>query len=78
MTTTQGYRQRIKEAIAHYDTERRRKALKKRLIAGYRANAAADLAITHEWQAIDKESWLKLVPAYEGEEPANDAADTAW
>jgi hypothetical protein len=68
--------QRIKESIAYYFAQRRRKTLRKRLIAGYQASAAGDLAIAHDWQALEEETWLTHVPVYEGEEPAHDATDT--
>jgi hypothetical protein len=66
----------IAEALAYYIAERKRKALRERLIAGYQANAASDLAIAHDWQALEEDTWLTHVPAYEGEEPVHDETDT--
>lgn len=78
MAPPRGQSDFIAKAITCYISGEKRKALRERLIAGYQANAAADLAITHEWQILDEETWFNHVPAYEGEEPAHDAADTAW
>jgi len=76
MTATRGRKWFIAYSTRSLTTKRSRETLPERLIAGYQANAAVDLAISSEWQILDEETWLKYIPAYEGEEPAHDAADT--
>jgi hypothetical protein len=59
----------LPQKILHHFLEfKRRRALRARLIAGYKANAERDLAITKEWEHIDDETWLLHVPPYEIEE----------
>lgn len=73
MAPARGQSQFVADAIEYYVAERERQALRERLIAGYQANAVADAALAAEWQAVEDEAWLKYVPPYAGEEPANDA-----
>lgn len=52
-------------------------ARRARLIAGYQANASADVALAAEWAAVEDESWLLHVPPYDEnqiEERANESA----
>ncbi len=77
MAPPRGQSDFIAKAITYYISDKKRKELRERLIAGYQANAATDLEIAREWQFLDEEAWLKHVPDYEGEEPDHDAADTA-
>lgn len=47
----------IAEALRAYIAEQERNALRERLIAGYQASAAADVALAAEWEALDVETW---------------------
>lgn len=49
----------IAEAIRAYIADQERKTLRKRLIAGYQANAA-DAGLAAEWQPIEDEAWQAL------------------
>jgi hypothetical protein len=42
---------------AKKNAEQQRKTLRKRLIAGYQANATADAAIASEWVVLEDEAW---------------------
>ncbi|RIK36544.1 MAG: hypothetical protein DCC55_26995 [Chloroflexi bacterium] len=57
-----GQSQFIAEAIRLFVAEQQRKALRERLIAGYQANADADLAVADEWSPPDDEAWLNHIP----------------
>ena len=46
----------IAEAIEYFIAERQRLALRERLIAGYRANAAADAATSAQWSQLEEDA----------------------
>lgn len=70
----------IAEALGYYLAANQRRALRERLMTGYRAYAGEDLALTAEWQAVDDEAWLsELWPDEAAEdEESNDSAHSAW
>ena len=61
-----GYGKFIAEAVTYYIQEQRRLALRERLVAGYRADAARDQALAEEWRRVEDDVW----PDYT--EPAED------
>jgi hypothetical protein len=67
----------IAEAIRYFVTEQQRKTLRERLIAGYQANAAIDVAIATEWSPLEDEIWQNYIPTYENEERNHDASNSA-
>jgi metal-responsive CopG/Arc/MetJ family transcriptional regulator len=67
----------IAEAIRYFVAEQQRKSLRERLIAGYQANATADLALAAEWSAVEDEAWLNHVPPYADAEGEHDIANSA-
>lgn len=58
MAPARGHSQFIAEAIRAYVSEQERITRRKRLTAGYQANASADAALTAEWAFVDDEVWL--------------------
>ena len=76
MAPARGQSKFIAEAVEMLIQERQREALRAELIAGYQATATESLAVTQEWELLDEEAWSQHVPPYEGEEPADDAADS--
>ena len=63
-----GYSKFIAEAVTYYIQERRRLALRERLIAGYQADAERDQALAEEWRPMEEEVWQEYVePLEEGE-----------
>lgn len=63
-----GYSKFIAEAVTYYIQERRRSALRERLIAGYQASAERDQALAEEWRYVEEEVWRKDVdPVEQGE-----------
>ena len=66
----------IAEAIEYFIAEKQRKSLRERLIAGYQANAAADVEIAAAWSTLEDEVWLNHIPAYETEDTVNDSANS--
>jgi len=52
-----GYSKFIAEAVTYYIQERRRSALRERLIAGYQASAQRDQALAEEWRHVEEEVW---------------------
>jgi hypothetical protein len=63
-----GYSKFIAEAVTYYVEERRRLALRERLIAGYQASAGADQALAEEWRPAEEEVWLEYSePVEDGE-----------
>ena len=46
----------IAEAIEYFIAERQRLSLRERLIAGYRANAAADAATSAQWSQLKEDA----------------------
>lgn len=75
MSSKRGQSKFISEAISYFIEVKQRQVLREALIAGYKATADESLAITQEWEALDDEAWLRHVPAYTGEEPADDVPD---
>jgi metal-responsive CopG/Arc/MetJ family transcriptional regulator len=57
-----GHSKFIAEAVTYYVQERRRLALRERLIAGYQADAERDQALAEEWRHAEEEVW----PEYSG------------
>jgi metal-responsive CopG/Arc/MetJ family transcriptional regulator len=63
-----GHSKFIAEAVTYYVRERRRLALRERLIAGYRADAERDQALAEEWRHAEEEVWRETVePMEQGE-----------
>jgi metal-responsive CopG/Arc/MetJ family transcriptional regulator len=74
-TPPRGHSKFVADALQFYIEENRRRALRERLRVGYQANAALDAALADEWAAVEEESWLRHVPAFDApEEPTHDAA----
>ena len=63
-----GYSKFIAEAVTYYIQERRRSALRERLIAGYQASAERDQALAEEWRYAEEEVWREDVDPMEGAE----------
>ena len=63
-----GYSKFIAEAVTFFIQERRRAALRERLIAGYQADAERDQAIAEEWRPLEEEVWEEYVETVEGVE----------
>jgi CopG family transcriptional regulator/antitoxin EndoAI len=56
--TTKGTRSRfIDRAVLHYVETQGKQSLREQLAAGYRANAARDLAIAAEWFPLEEQAW---------------------
>jgi metal-responsive CopG/Arc/MetJ family transcriptional regulator len=63
-----GHSKFIAEAVTYYVQERRRLALRERLIAGYQADAERDQALAEEWRHAEEEVWRGTVePMEQGE-----------
>ena len=63
-----GYSRFIAEAVTYYIQERRRSALRERLIAGYQASAGRDQAMAEEWRHAEEEAWVEYIdPVEQGE-----------
>jgi hypothetical protein len=60
-----GYSKFIAEAVTFFIEERRRTALRERLIAGYQASAAHDQALAEEWRPLEEEVWEEHVEPVE-------------
>lgn len=65
----------IAEAIEYFITEKQRKSLRERLIAGYQANAVVDANLAAEWSDLEEEAWLTHIPTAEPEETTHDSAN---
>jgi hypothetical protein len=63
-----GYSRFIAEAVTFFIQERRRMALRERLIAGYQAGAQRDRALAEEWRPVEEEVWEKYVEPIEEKE----------
>ena len=63
-----GYSKFIAEAVTYYIQERRRSALRERLIAGYQASAERDQALAEEWRPLENEVWPEYTDPAEEEE----------
>ncbi|MEA3337439.1 MAG: hypothetical protein U9R25_16185 [Chloroflexota bacterium] len=63
-----GYSKFIAEAVVYFIQERRRLALRERLIAGYQTHAERDQALAEEWRHVEEEVWPESVaPMEQGE-----------
>ena len=60
-----GYSKFIAEAVTYYVQERRRSALRERLIAGYQAGAERDRALAEEWRHVEEEVWREAADPVE-------------
>ena len=60
-----GYSKFIAEAVSYYIQERRRSALRERLVAGYQASAGRDQALAEEWRYAEEEVWREDVDRME-------------
>lgn len=58
-----GYSKFIAEAVTYYVQERRRSALRERLIAGYQASARRDQALAEGWRPAEEEVWSQNMGA---------------
>jgi metal-responsive CopG/Arc/MetJ family transcriptional regulator len=63
-----GYSRFIAQAVTYYIQERRRSALRERLIAGYQASAERDQAMTEEWRPLENEVWPEYTEPVEEKE----------
>lgn len=64
LAPARGQSEFIAEAISYYLSARQRRALRERLIAGYRAYSDDDFALAEEWRAAEEEVWLEWIPEY--------------
>ena len=63
-----GYSKFIAEAVTYFIQERRRGALRERLIAGYQATAEGEQALAEEWRHVEEEVWPEYIdPTERGE-----------
>ncbi len=60
-----GYSRFIAEAVTYYVEERRRQALRERLISGYQASAEQDQVLAGEWRPLEEEVWQEQVEPVE-------------
>lgn len=60
-----GHSKFIAEAVTYYIQERRRLALRERLIAGYQASAERDQALAEEWRPLEEEAWQEAIEPME-------------
>lgn len=51
----------ISDAVLHYVATRGKSNLAEQLKAGYKANAARDLAIAEEWFPLEEEAWQHTI-----------------
>ncbi len=63
-----GYSKFIAEAVTYYIQERRRSALRERLIAGYQASAEHDQTLAEEWRPLEEKAWQEYVEPLEDRE----------
>lgn len=64
LAPVRGQSEFVAAAISYYLTTRQRRALRERLIAGYRTYAGEDVALVETWRAADNEAWLEAAPEY--------------
>jgi hypothetical protein len=76
LAPSRGQSEFVAAALSYYISARERHALRERLIAGYQAYAAEDIALAAEWQAVDDEAWVASVPVDFDGGDANDSVDT--
>ena len=63
-----GYSKFVAQAVTYYIQEKRRSALRERLIAGYQASAERDQALAEEWRHAEEELWRETAdPMEQGE-----------
>ncbi len=60
-----GYSKFIAEAVTCYVQERRRSALRERLVAGYQSDAERDQALAEEWRHAEEEVWRETMDPVE-------------
>jgi hypothetical protein len=60
-----GYSKFVAEAVSYYIQERRRAALRERLMAGYQADAERDQALAEEWRSAEEDVWRDAVDPME-------------
>ena len=70
-----GYSRFISEAEIYYIQERRRSALRERLIAGYQADAEHDQALAEDWRPLEEEVWQE--PSSQTMRRVDDAISTS-
>jgi len=63
-----GYSNSIIEAVAHYIQERRRPALRERLIVGYQASAEHDQSLAEDWRHTEEKVWRDTIDLPEQED----------
>jgi metal-responsive CopG/Arc/MetJ family transcriptional regulator len=63
-----GHSRFIAEAVTYYVQERRRLALRERLIAGYQADAKRDQVLAEEWRHAEEEVWPEYSETVEDKE----------
>jgi metal-responsive CopG/Arc/MetJ family transcriptional regulator len=63
-----GYSKFIAEAVTYYVQERRRSALRERLIAGYQSSARRDQTLAEEWRPLEEEVWQEYIEPLEDRE----------
>jgi metal-responsive CopG/Arc/MetJ family transcriptional regulator len=63
-----GYSKFIAEAVTYYIQERRRSALRERLIAGYQSSAERDQTLAEEWRPLEEKVWQEYVEPLEDRE----------
>ena len=63
-----GYSRFIAEAVDYFVKEKDRRALRERLIDGYRATAEADQVLTEEWQLLEEEAWNRIDDSAPGQD----------
>lgn len=72
----------LTKEIEYFIAEKQRKALHDRLLAGYQANAAADVEIATEWSSLEDEAWRNHIPTDVTEDITNDSinslTNSAW
>ena len=69
--TTRGTRSRfIDQAVLHYVETQGRQSLREQLKAGYRTNAARDLAMAVEWFPLEEEAWRTVEDSRKAKKPA--------
>jgi hypothetical protein len=62
-----GYSSFIAEAVTYFIEQRERKALRERLIEGYRTTAEADQLLAEEWRLLEEETWNRLDEPAQGQ-----------
>jgi hypothetical protein len=63
-----GYSRFIAEAVTFFIQERRRAALRERLVEGYQTSAQHDQTLAEEWRPLEEEVWDEYVEPVEERE----------